>query len=58
MGAVAAGDAAIVKPSEQTANVAMLFAELFPKYLDPELYQVVNGGIPEATKVRAVLAEV
>ena len=50
MGAIAAGDAAVLKPSEQTPNVAMLLAELVPKYLDPELYQVVNGGVREATK--------
>ena len=27
-------------------------AELIPKYLDPELVQVVQGAIPETTKVR------
>ena len=51
MGAIAAGDAAVLKPSEQTPNAAMLLAELIPKYLDPDLYQVVNGGVREATKV-------
>ena len=50
MGAIAAGDAAVLKPSEQTPNVAMLLAELVPKYLDQDLYQVINGGVPEATK--------
>lgn len=34
--------------------MAALYAELFPKYLDPDLYRVVNGGIPETTKVRAL----
>ena len=31
--------------------MAALYTELFPKYLDPDLYRVVNGGIPETTKV-------
>ena len=52
IGAIAAGNAAVLKPSEQTPNVAALLTELLPKYLDPDLYQIVNGGVPEATKVR------
>ena len=49
--AIAAGDAAVLKPSEQTPAFSALFAELVPKYLDPELYHVINGGVPETTKV-------
>lgn len=49
--AIAAGDAAILKPSEQTPAFSALIAELVPKYLDPELYHVINGGVPETTKV-------
>ncbi len=26
-------------------------ADLLPKYLDPELYKVINGAVPETTKV-------
>ncbi|KAI1784926.1 NAD-dependent aldehyde dehydrogenase [Ganoderma leucocontextum] len=51
IGAIAAGNAVVLKPSEQTPATSALFAELFPKYLDPELYQVVNGGVPETTKL-------
>ncbi|KAI0353663.1 aldehyde dehydrogenase [Trametes cingulata] len=49
--AIAAGDAAVLKPSEQTPATSQLMAELVPKYLDPELYHVVNGGVPETTKL-------
>ena len=50
MGAIAAGNACVLKPSELTPAFSALVAELVPKYLDPELYAVVNGGIPETTK--------
>jgi hypothetical protein len=26
-------------------------AELAPQYMDKEVFQIVNGGIPESTKV-------
>jgi acyl-CoA reductase-like NAD-dependent aldehyde dehydrogenase len=51
IGAIAAGNAAVIKPSEQTPATAALYAELFPKYLDQSLFRVINGGIPETTKV-------
>ena len=41
----------MIKPSEQAPSASALLAELIPKYLDPELYHVVNGGVPEVTKV-------
>ncbi|KAI5822244.1 ALDH-like protein [Schizophyllum commune Tattone D] len=47
VGAIAAGCTAILKPSEHTPIVAALFAELFPKFLDPDAYAVVNGGVEE-----------
>lgn len=49
---IAAGNAAVLKPSEQTPATSALLAELIPKYLDQELYHVVNGGVAENTKVR------
>ncbi|KAI0344221.1 aldehyde dehydrogenase [Trametopsis cervina] len=48
-GAIAAGCAVVVKPSEATAHSAALMAELVPKYLDPNAYVVVNGAVPETT---------
>ncbi len=50
--AIAGGNGAVLKPSEQTPTFSALLAELVPKYLDPELFQVINGGVPETTKVR------
>ena len=44
-----------MKPSEHSPATSALFAELIPKYLDPELYHVINGAIPETTKVRGGL---
>ncbi|KAI1792163.1 aldehyde dehydrogenase [Ganoderma leucocontextum] len=49
--AIAGGNGAVLKPSEQTPVFSALVAELVPKYLDPELYHVINGGIPETTKI-------
>lgn len=55
VGAIAAGNAVVLKPSEISASVGALFAELVPKYLDPKLVRVVTGGIPESTKVSTVV---
>ncbi len=41
----------VLKPPEHTPAFSALLAELLPKYLDPELYQVINGAVPETTKV-------
>ncbi|KIJ55047.1 hypothetical protein M422DRAFT_241131 [Sphaerobolus stellatus SS14] len=49
-GAIAAGCAMVVKPSELVPATAKLLAELFPKYLDQSLYRIINGGIEETTK--------
>ena len=49
VGAIAAGNCAIIKPSELSVRTAALLEDLLPKYLDPECFHVVNGGIPETT---------
>jgi aldehyde dehydrogenase (NAD+) len=49
VGAIAAGNCAIVKPSEVAANTSRVIAELLPQYLDREFYAVVEGGVPETT---------
>lgn len=41
----------MMKPSELTPAFSALLADLVPKYLDQSLYRVVNGAIPETTKV-------
>jgi aldehyde dehydrogenase (NAD+) len=47
--AVAAGNCAIIKPSEHTPVCSALLAELLPQYLDPEAVAVVEGAA-EATQ--------
>ena len=47
IGAIAGGNAAILKPSEISANTADIIAELIPKYLDPKLFAVIKGGVEE-----------
>jgi len=39
----------VIKPSEVSANVTNILAELFPKYLDPNAYAVIKGAVPETT---------
>lgn len=50
-GAIAAGNAVILKPSEYSPNCAALLEELIPKYLDQNCYHIFNGGIPETTEL-------
>lgn len=48
-GVLAAGNTAVLKPSEVTPRVADLVARLVPDYLPREVVQVVTGGVPETT---------
>ncbi|TRY83665.1 hypothetical protein DNTS_027961 [Danionella cerebrum] len=50
VGAIAAGNAAVVKPSEVSSNTAKVM-ELLSLYLDPEMYKVVTGGVPETQEL-------
>jgi len=52
--AIAAGNCAVLKPSELTPRVSAELARLVPRYLDPRCVAVVEGGVPETT---ALLAE-
>lgn len=47
--AIAAGNCAVIKPSEVTPNASKLLADLVPKYLDREAFAVVEGAVPETT---------
>ncbi|KAH7107928.1 NAD-dependent aldehyde dehydrogenase [Auriculariales sp. MPI-PUGE-AT-0066] len=47
IGAIAAGCAVVLKPSEHTPATSALLTELFPKYLDPDMYSIVNGAVTE-----------
>lgn len=49
IGALAAGNSVVVKPSEHAPATAALLVRLFPKYLDATAVQVVTGSVPEAS---------
>lgn len=53
VGALAAGNCAIVKPSEISAASSTAMARLVPRYLDPDAVQVIEGGVPETTALLA-----
>ncbi|KAL5479996.1 hypothetical protein EMCRGX_G023609 [Ephydatia muelleri] len=54
IGAIAAGNACIIKPSELSAATSNLFCELLPQYLDHDCYSVISGGVDVS---QAVLKE-
>ncbi len=54
VGALAAGNAVVAKPSELAPATSLVLARLLPQYLDTDAVAVVEGGIPETT---ALLAE-
>ena len=54
IGALAAGNAAVLKPSELAPATSRAMAKLLPQYLDPDAVVVVEGGQETST---ALLAE-
>ncbi|MEJ8637989.1 aldehyde dehydrogenase family protein [Streptomyces sp. MS2.AVA.5] len=54
IGALAAGNAVVAKPSEMAPATSLVLARLLPRFLDTDAVAVVEGGIPETT---ALLAE-
>jgi aldehyde dehydrogenase (NAD+) len=54
VGAIAAGNCAVLKPSEIAAHTSGVLAKLVRRYLDPECFAVFEGGVPET---QAILAE-
>ncbi|KAG5868847.1 hypothetical protein JTB14_031152 [Gonioctena quinquepunctata] len=51
VGAIAAGNTIILKPSEISPATAKVLANVLTKYLDPQCFQVVLGGINETTEL-------
>lgn len=51
VGAISAGNCAVVKPSEISVVTSRVIAELLPQYLDRDCYQVVEGGAAETTQL-------
>jgi aldehyde dehydrogenase (NAD+) len=54
IGALAAGNAVVLKPSELAPATSTALATWLPRVLDPDAFAVVEGGVPETT---ALLAE-
>ncbi|KAL5479997.1 hypothetical protein EMCRGX_G023610 [Ephydatia muelleri] len=54
IGAIAAGNACIIKPSELSVAISNLLVELIPQYLDKDCYLVISGGVDVS---QAVLKE-
>ncbi|MGO9463535.1 MAG: aldehyde dehydrogenase family protein [Isosphaeraceae bacterium] len=53
MGAIAAGNCAIVKPSEVAPATSDLLARHLPAYVSPQCVSVVEGGVKETTDLLA-----
>ncbi len=51
VGAIAAGNCAILKASEVAANTSHLLAEIIAKYFDPSFIAVVEGGKEETQQL-------
>eukprot|EP00246_Nothoceros_aenigmaticus_P015854 TRINITY_DN6855_c0_g1_i1.p1 TRINITY_DN6855_c0_g1~~TRINITY_DN6855_c0_g1_i1.p1 ORF type:complete len:515 (-),score=76.65 TRINITY_DN6855_c0_g1_i1:335-1804(-) len=49
LGAIAAGNAAVIKPSEVAPASAKLIAKLVPQYLDGNAIRVIEGAVAETT---------
>ncbi len=49
IGALAAGNCAIIKPSELTPLTSALIKKLVSTYFEPHIVSVVEGGIPETS---------
>ena len=51
IGAIAAGNTVVVKPSENAPKVAVVMQQIIEKSLDPDSFAVVQGGVAETTKL-------
>nr|CAI5817062.1 unnamed protein product [Callosobruchus analis] len=51
IGAIAAGNCVVVKPSEISSATSKFVADYVPKYLDSEAVTVYEGGVPETTEL-------
>ncbi|KAF5859501.1 hypothetical protein ETB97_002802 [Aspergillus alliaceus] len=54
IGAIAAGNTVVIKPSENAPNCAVVLQRIVEASLDPSCYTVIQGGVPET---QALLAE-
>jgi len=49
LGAIAAGNAVVLKPSEIAPATALLLEKLIEKYMDQSIVRVVQGAVDETT---------
>jgi len=49
VGAIAAGNAVVLKPSEVTPHVSAVLAKRIPEYMDSEAIRLIEGGVEETT---------
>ncbi len=49
VGAIAAGNTVVLKPSEVTPHTSAALAKLLPRYLDNDAIALVEGGVPETS---------
>ena len=54
VGAIAAGNAAVLKPSELAPAVSSLMARFIPEYLDPGAFIVLEGGVDETQEILGI----
>jgi aldehyde dehydrogenase (NAD+) len=52
-GAIAAGNAVVMKPSEVSSATSALLGKLVPQYFDNEAIAIVEGAVPETTQLLA-----
>lgn len=51
IGAISAGNTAVLKPSELASETSLLLKNLTDQYFDPEVVTVVEGGVDETTEL-------
>jgi aldehyde dehydrogenase (NAD+) len=52
-GAIAAGNAVVMKPSEVSSATSALLGKLVPQYFDIDAVAIVEGAVPETTQLLA-----
>ena len=52
-GAIAAGNAVVLKPSEIAPHTSTVITELVRRYMDPDAVQIIEGGVAETTELLA-----
>jgi acyl-CoA reductase-like NAD-dependent aldehyde dehydrogenase len=51
VGAIAAGNCAVLKLSEVSANTSAILTELIPQYLNKDCYKIVYGAVEHSTGI-------